>query len=930
MNSVENFGKIASDGSTINAVINPENLNILHFNAQSLVPRESNTKFDEIRYLMDGCSLDVLGVTETWYNDFLYDSAVSISGFNLFRKDRNGRRGGGVCLYIRNNLKIGSIFDNVFDVSVESLFVEVILDDNRLVLVGVIYLPDGQFSRCEHVIEHFSSRYNNIILMGDFNTDIFSNSFIVREICERLNLHVVHNSLPTHYSLQHGSTSLIDFFLVSDFELISRQDQFQIPSLNSYHSAVFISYSLPRNHSVNAFYYHDYSQLNYDQCVSQLESMDFSGVYESLNVDDSVECFNANLLHLFEDNVPVRRIVNRGNNDWMNDTLIHNAKRVRNLAYRAYKENRTNDNFAIFCRARNKLKKVIRSIRKKYCLRFFSTCNQQQLWRKIRSVGILKPSGSNKFPVCLDEFNEFSRLPQISNDNNLHIPLTEGFSFANVTENDVLSAVLSIKSQAVGVDHIHIRFLKFIALPVLPHLTFIINRVLTTSVVPNIWKIGRIVPIPKVKTPSNCSDFRPISILSVCCKVLEIIIRDQMLTHLNNGNIIHPQQSGFRKGFSTTGILLDITESIRENLDKDRVSILIFLDYCKAFDSISHPKLITKLSRIFGFSSSACNLIYSFLSGRSQYVQVEHEVSRMVSTYRGVPQGSILGPLLFLLYVNDLFHELSFLKGYTYADDVQLLATFDTSSLSISKEQINIELTRLVEWSKCNFLQLNPTKCKFMIFSKHPIDINILLDNESLEVVTHYKTLGIILDDNLTFNHHINSVISRISWTLRRLYNVAFYLPLSIKRRIALSLCLPLLIYGIEVYSCTSVMNRSRLRVCFNKVIRYIYGVRIDNHVSEYYLDLFGCSFEKYIELRQILFFYKTIKYCKPDYLMSKFHFASSNRTHSLIYPAYSYSVMEMSFRVIVSRIWNRVIPYRERGFSHSLSEFEHIFLSNL
>lgn len=632
---------------------------------------------------------------------------------------------------------------------------------------------------------------------------------------------------------------------------------------------------------------------------------------------------------MFEDNVPLRRVFRNGNNGWMTDNRILIAKRLRDQAYRNYRQDRTDIHFANYRRARNKLKSIIRKVRKNYCMRYFSSCDRRQMWRKIKSIGIQDSNESLRFPISLNEFNEFSRMTNVD-DGIYNIGFSEGFSFRNVDENDVLNAVFRIKSEAVGADGIPSRFLRFIAPAILRLLTFIINKILTTSDIPRVWKVGRIVPVPKTKTPRICADYRPITILPVCAKVLEFIIRDQMLSHLKSNNMIHPYQSGFRSAHSTTGVLLDITETIRENYDDERVSVLIFLDFCKAFDSISHRRLISKLSHFFGFSSSACKLIYSFLTTRCQFVRVGQENSRVISIYRGIPQGSILGPLLFLLYTNDLFNELSFSKIYTYADDIQLLDSFDLASLRESEERINSQLTRLVDWSKLNFLQLNPKKCKIMIFSKNQISLDIVLNNQLLEVVSQYKTLGLILDNKLTFNLHINSVISRITWTLRKLYTVAFYLPLTIRRCVALSLCLPLLIYGIEVYSCTGVTNINRLRICFNKVIRYIFKLRYNDHVSQYYTELFGCSFSQYIKLRQIIFFYKTMKFGEPSYLLNKFNFSNSNRTFALMYPRHTSLFMERSFCISIARLWNMFIPYQEHRFSHTLSEFRNIFLLNM
>lgn len=930
---IDNLGDIASDSGMINLILRQGEFNVLHVNAQSLVPRVNSTKFDEVRHMMENCSVDAFGISETWYNDSVSNNAVRISGFKVYRNDRTRSRGGGVCLYIRESLKARVIYDDNDD-NVEALFVEVLISNNISVLLGVLYLPNGNFLCCDNLIMDYSSRYDNVIIMGDFNTNMFTHGNLVREICRPSSLSVVHNSRPTHFSPRDGTTSLIDYFLVSNIDLVTGSNQFQVPALNSYHALIQISYNLSSSSSSCEFFYRDYKHFNLEQCFSQLQSVDFSPFYNNTSIDENAIFFNSVVTDIFDNNVPLRRFVKRNDNEWMNDPRVCRAKRNRNMAYRNYRGNRTDDNFNIYCLHRNQLKSIIRKIRKETCLRFFSNCNQKQMWSKLRTVGALDDS-SRPFSMDLDEFNEFSRMPRLQSENTsfnpMSLPYVDGFSFSNVTEMEVFGAMSQIKSDAIGSDGIHLKFLKFIFPAISAEFTFLLNSIITTSIVPKIWKIGKIVPVPKIRSPKVITDFRPISILPVFSKILEVLLRQQMLTYLNTTGFISDFQSGFRKGHNTTGALLDITETIRVNLDKGNTSALIFLDFRKAFDSISHTILVEKLLNHFGFSSCGCKLIWSLLSDRNQFVQVGDQCSQLLEINRGIPQGTILGPLMFLLYINDIFRILSFLSCYTYADDIQLLATSELPNLQNFEDLINRDLRHIVEWSNTNFLELNPLKCKVMLFSKYSnINLNILLDNERLEVVSQYKTLGLILDDKLSFDQHVSLVISRVSWTLRRIYNVAYYLPLAVRRRVAIALCLPLFLYCIEIYSCTSASNIERLKKCFNRVVRYIYNLHIGESVSEHRNSILGCEFSQYIDLRQLVFFFKTVKYGNPPYLLRKFNFGSSSRTHTLICPRHTSLCMSRSFCVKISRLWNSIIPYHERSFSQTLSSFKNICILNL
>lgn len=218
-----------------------------------------------------------------------------------------------------------------------------------------------------------------------------------------------------------------------------------------------------------------------------------------------------------------------------------------------------------------------------------------------------------------------------------------------------------------------------------------------------------------------------------------------------------------------------------------------------------------------------------------------------------------------------------------------------------------------------------------MIFSKNnDFNLNIFLNGERIEIVDVHKSLGFFIDNKLSFNQHINYVVSRISFILRKLYNVSTYLPMAIRRKVGISLCFPLFLYGLEMYSCTSRENLNSLQLCINRVVRFIYKLGVREHVSGYRFQLLNYDFDDFISSRQIILFYRFKKYNCPSYLARKFEFCGSNRTYSIIYPNFSSLTMNRSFILKVSRLWNSVIPYSDRRFSHSIKDFANIFKCNL
>lgn len=621
--------------------------------------------------------------------------------------------------------------------------------------------------------------------------------------------------------------------------------------------------------------YRDLKCINLRECISQLHTIDFSPIYLNAQPDIQVSHFSSSILNLYHDNVPLRRMAQKDVDEWMNHPEIRIAKIRRDVAFTAMRENRTDSTVKNYCYCKNKVKSIIRKIRRRTCINSYENCSQQQLWRKLRLNGVVG-DGPSLFSIDPDEFNNFVRMPPVQAStisfNYNHYRNNNGFVFRNVDDIDVFNAMSKLHSNSIGPDGIPLNFIKLIFSEIVAHLTYIFNTCITRSEFPTEWKLGRVIPLPKVRNPNSVDDFRPITILSCFAKIFEIILKEQILNHLDELQIFNPFQSGFRKGYSTSTLMLDIVESIRSYQDRNLLCALIFLDFHKAFDSLNHDLLAIKLIEQFNFNPLSSKLVFSFLNGRTQFVRVGDSDSRLLYLHRGVPQGSILGPLLLLLFLNDMYTIFSTFTCYTYADDVQLLGYSDYNNIRRFEEKINIDLRRVTEWCNQNFLDLNINKCKMMIFSKNnDFNLNIFLNGERIEIVDVHKSLGFFIDNKLSFNQHINYVVSRISFILRKLYNVSTYLPMAIRRKVGISLCFPLFLYGLEMYSCTSRENLNSLQLCINRVVRFIYKLGVREHVSGYRFQLLNYDFDDFISSRQIILFYRFKKYNCPSYLARKF-----------------------------------------------------------
>lgn len=238
-------------------------------------------------------------------------------------------------------------------------------------------------------------------------------------------------------------------------------------------------------------------------------------------------------------------------------------------------------------------------------------------------------------------------------------------------------------------------------------------------------------------------------------------------------------------------------------------------------------------------------------------------VARLTS---GVPQGSVLGPLLFILYINDLSACLNTnsCDAFVFADDIFLLFSADKGCETILENNINVCLNSILQWTSSNSLTINPLKTKAIRFTSNEMVINIFIGQTMVQFLDQHKCLGVIIDRRLNFGPHIDSVHARVYGILRRLYSTCFYFPKWIKFRIAYALLMPLVSYALEVISGTVYYNVLKLKCIVNSIIRYVYNIRRRDHVSPFVKQFLGLPFERYIDLRNLLFFTKLLKLVYP------------------------------------------------------------------
>ena len=378
--------------------------------------------------------------------------------------------------------------------------------------------------------------------------------------------------------------------------------------------------------------------------------------------------------------------------------------------------------------------------------------------------------------------------------------------FHMIDEEKILSIIKKLKHKfSSGSDSISNHLLKYAATTISKPLMVIINQMLTNGIFPEKLKLAKVIPVFKSGDDQLFSNYRPISLLSSISKIFEYVIQEQLVDYLLVNNLLCNEQFGFRSGYSTELAALHLVDNMINEIDNGKTPINIYIDLSKAFDTLNHDILIHKLN-YYGVKGSELKLFDNYLSNRKQYTEVNGYKSNTQMIQTGVPQGSILGPLLFLLYINDLPRSSNNFKMIMYADDTTLYCNIENREHC--EDTINKELSNIHQWLTSNKLSLNIKKTKFMVFhtTKKKIeypDLNI--NGIAIEKINQFSFLGLYINNNLTWDTHIKHIslkISKIIFTINRLKHIY---PQHILHNIYNTLILPHLNYCVIIWglNCT-------------------------------------------------------------------------------------------------------------------------------
>ncbi len=921
----------------------------------------AHTKIDEIVDVAKQNDFDCICLSETWLDNSIHSDDLNIPDYTLYRRDRN-RHGGGVATYVSDCIPTTRRLD-LEHPDVECLWLECTVQSKR-VLVATYYRPPGQrVNAIDNFIEKLEESLNLalacnpdlLLIMGDFNDRCraWNSDHADSELKLKLFDLVQQNGLfqlidePTRCTA--ATSSLLDL-VITDAPAYIEKSGILPPIAELDHCIVHCSLTLHQTkQSPYTREIWNYRATNFQDLNLALSQIPWN-TENNADIDGQVERWSNLFLETCKLYVPVKKVIIRPHDKpWMSPH-IHKLIRLRNRAWKRFHRTSNPVHEEIFKRIRRYTKLYINHAKNQYNCWVNDRlddphCPPKDYWKLIKST--LGSKGPSNIPPLAsngrvisdaeeksDVFNEFfaeqSSLPPPPPGFTLPELVVPPFSLDSIltTEDEVLNVLKSLKvDKANGPDNISNRLLKETAHSIAKPLSELFNSSLASGTFPHQWKQANVVPVYKKNDKQNVTNYRPIALLACVSKVFERIVYNKLYAYCEQYNLLTWRNAGFKPMDSTVNQLIVLVHNIQEALDKGKDVCMVFLDISKAFDKVYHEGLLHKL-QTFGITGSLLRWFHSYLSDRKQRVVLPGASSTWRATNAGVPQGSILGPILFLIYINDIVNNLES-NPFLFADDTSLFEILDQPHEAISK--INRDLHRINLWSEQWRVTFSAPKTHYMIFSKKiikPIYQPLYFGGQQIQQIPQHKHIGLNFNEKLTWDDHIKAICSKAMQRVGILKRTSRLIPRKAKETVYSAFIRPLLEYASVIFDgCTKKLANSLERVQRQAALACTGAYQRTSHNS-LLQELGWDTLATRRECHKLTYMYKIVNGLVPHYLQTLCTQRVHERTtynlrnrNNLIVPYTRTVSFSRSFIPSSIRLWNNLqIDIRE---SQTLSSFK-------
>lgn len=922
---------------------------------------------DELRLILTKSEIDVFAINETKIDIYVTDNEINIPGYTVIRRDRN-RFGGGVAVYIREVYSFCERKDLNVD-CLEMISIEICKPRNKAFLISAWYRPPNSEIELFNAFEIFLSKCDDenkdLLVIGDINCNMLKSpqDSNTKKLVFLSALYNLEQLIKEPTRITNTSSTLIDLIFTNQPNNISNSGVIDLGM--SDHSLIYAvrKIIMPKYRQVRSKV-RNFKRFNDNDFVQELSAIPWYLITQCVDPNNSWQIWKSFFLECLDRHAPlIYKSIKQNSIPWINSD-IKKLMRSRDFHKKRAKKYNSQIHWDKFKSKRNKVNSEIKKAKIVYYQTKFSELSlakdMKKTWSLVNTLLGKGGKSSNIAEININGniYNQCEHIAEHLNDYFINIGPTlaaesacssdydellhnltdvnSQFKFHTITESNILKHLKNLKvSKATGVDQIPAKILKLSCNIIAPSLTYIFNQSITTGVFVDDWKRARVVPIYKSEDRRKCENYRPISILPVVSKLFEKEIFGQFYQYLINNSLLSRFQSGFRPKHSTLSLLIQMNDKWLENMDNGELTGLISVDIRKAFDSIDHKILLRKMQEQFGIQGLELNWFQSYLTKRSQVCVVNGHTSSAKEIICGVPQGSILGPLLFLLYINDLPECLLNTTPGMYADDTQIYASSANFTDLVAK--LNKDLENIVKWLSQNKLQLHTDKTKLM-FIGSPYNLKnkvgndqVMINDKPVKRYTSFRCVGVELDEKLNWENHIDSIGKKAGSGIGIMKRVRPFVPYETLQNLYNSLVLPYFDYCSPLWDNCGSLLKEKLQKLQNRAARVMTGASYDIRSSDLLHAMSWKNLNDRLKINKAVLVYRILNGHSAPNLKDKFIRREANlntynlrNAHTdLSVPKPNTEYLKKSFGYSGAVLWNSLTM--EAKLSESISSFKNL-----